>query len=298
MKDTENKQINSAFEGGRRFCDLHTHSIHSDGSYTPTELIDEAERIGLAAIALCDHNGVGGLPEFLEAAKGRDLEAIAGIEISVDYNGKEIHMLALGIRPEYFDEIDELMDDVRRRKEQSNVDLVNALASAGYDVDYDKIRAERRGTYINRVHIAAQLIARGYVKSNKEAFDTLLSKTGGFYKEPKRPSAFEMIGFIKKIGAVSILAHPFLNLDESELREFLSQAKEYGLDGMETLYSDYDSETIALSRSIADEYGLMESGGSDFHGANRPHVSMGRGTGALEIPASFAERIIDRAKRK
>lgn len=282
----------------KKFCDLHTHSTHSDGSYTPTELIDEAERIGLCAIALCDHNGTGGLPEFLEAAKGRDVEAIAGVEFSVDYNGKEIHMLALGIRPEYFGEIDELMDDVRQRKEQSNVDLINALAKAGYVVDYEKIKAEHDGGYINRVPIAAALTEKGYVKSNNEAFDTLLSKDGGFYKEPKRPDAFEMISFIKKIGAVSVLAHPFLNLNESELREFLPQAKKYGLDGIETLYSDYDTETIALSRRIAAEYELIESGGSDFHGSNRPHISMGKGRGALEVPASFAERIIDRAKRK
>lgn len=298
MRNTENKQISGVFEGDGRFCDLHTHSTHSDGSYTPTELIDEAERIGLYAIALCDHNGVGGLSEFVEAANGRNVTAVAGVEISTDYKDKELHILALGVRPEHFGEMDELMEDVRRRKEQSNIDLVKALSCAGYEVDYDKIRAERNGTYINRLHIASQLIEKGYVKSRKEAFETLLSKTGGYYKEPRRPSAFEIIEFINKIGAVSILAHPFLNLDEGELREFLLQAKEHGLDGIETLYSEYDSETIALSRMIADEYGLMESGGSDFHGANRPHVSMGKGKGDLEIPAELAQKIIDRAERK
>ena len=294
----ENKIINSEVASKKRFCDLHTHSTHSDGSYTPTELIDEAERIGLYAIALCDHNGVGGLPEFLEAAKGRSVAAVAGAEFSTDYKDKELHILALGIRPECFGEISALMEDVCRRKEQSNVELVEALARAGYVVDYEKIKAQKSGKYINRAHIAAELMANGYVSSIKEAFVRLVAKDGGFYKEPKRPSAFEMIEFIKKIGAVAVLAHPFLNLDERELREFLPQAKEHGLDGIETLYSDYDAETTALSRRIAAEYGLMESGGSDFHGTNRPHVSMGKGAGALAIPAAFAERIIDRAKRK
>ena len=140
----EKKLINSEAAIQNRFCDLHMHSVYSDGSYTPAELIDEAERIGLCAIALCDHNGVGGLPEFLEAAKGKNVQAIAGVEFSVDYNGKELHILALGIRPECFGEISALMEDVCRRKEQSNVELVEALARAGYVVDYEKIKAQKK----------------------------------------------------------------------------------------------------------------------------------------------------------
>ena len=146
----EKKLINSEAASQGRFCDLHTHSTYSDGTYTPAELIDEAERSGLSAIALCDHNGVGGLYEFAEAAKGKNVQAIAGVEFSADYNGKELHIIALGVRPEYFDEIIALMEDVIRRKEQSNVDLINALAKAGYVVDYEKIKSERNGRYINR----------------------------------------------------------------------------------------------------------------------------------------------------
>lgn len=282
MKNAQNK-----------ICDLHTHSIFSDGTYTPTELLDEAEALGIDAIALTDHNGVGGLPEFVEAARGRNIKAIAGVEFSVDYNEKELHVIALGVKPGHFDEITEMMEGVRLRKEQSNVELIRALADVGYEIDYDKIRAEHGGGYINRAHIATALTAKGYVKSNKEAFATLLSKTGGFYKEPRRLCAFEVIEYIKRIGAVSILAHPFLNINEEELRVFLPKAKERGLDGMETVYSEYSDEEIALSRSIAAEYGLLESGGSDFHGTNKPHISLGCGTGSLEVPASFAEKIIE-----
>ena len=277
-------------------CDLHTHSTFSDGTYTPTELLDEAEALGLYAIALTDHNGINGLPEFIEAAKGREVIALAGVEFSVDYNEKELHIIALGVKPTYFDEITEMMEGVRQRKEQSNVELIKNLADAGYAVDYDKIRAEHGGGYINRAHIASALTEKGYVKSNKEAFATLLSKTGGFYKEPKRLDAFEVIEYIKKIGAVAILAHPFLNLNEQELRVFLPIAKERGLDGMETVYSEYSAEEIALSRAIAAEYDLIESGGSDFHGANKPHITMAKGTGSLEVPAHLAKIIIDKIK--
>ena len=292
----EKKLINSEAAIQNRFCDLHMHSVYSDGTYTPAELVDEAERIGLSAIALCDHNGVGGLYEFVEAAKGKNVQAIAGVEFSVDYNGKELHILAFGVSPKYFDEISALMEQVIIRKEQSNVDLINSLAKAGYVVDYEKIKSKRNGRYINRAYIAVALVEKGYVKSTEEAFATLLAKNGGFYREPKRVEALDLIDYIKKIGAVSILAHPFLNLDEGGLREFLTQAKRHGLDGMETLYSEYDAETVALSKEIAEEYGLLESGGSDFHGSNRPHISMGTGRGALQVPAALADRIIDRIK--
>ena len=288
------KEVNCASE--KMLCDLHTHSTFSDGTYTPTELLEEAEKLGLYAIALTDHNGVKGLPEFIESSKGRDIVALAGIEFSVDYNEKELHIIALGVKPEHFDEITEMMEGVRQRKEQSNVELIRALADAGYEVDYDKIRAEHGGGYINRAHIATALTEKGYVKSNKEAFATLLSKTGGFYKEPKRLDAFEVIEYIKKIGAVAILAHPFLNLEEQELRVFLPIAREHGLDGMETVYSEYSAEEIALSQSIAAEYGLIESGGSDFHGSNKTHISMAKGTGSLEVPARLAKIIIDKIK--
>ena len=217
---------------------------------------------------------------------------MAGVEFSADYKDKELHILALGVRPEHFARISELMEGICRRKEQSNVELVEALARAGYVVDYEKIKASKGGKYINRAHIAAELVAEGYVGSIKEAFVRLLAKGGGFYKEPERIQAFEIIEFIKGIGAVAILAHPFLSLEEEELYEFLPQAKMHGLDGIETLYSEYSPETVALSQAIARQYGLLESGGSDFHGGNRPHVSMGVGRGTLRVPSRIADDII------
>lgn len=276
----------------KNFCDLHTHSYFSDGTLSPEELLQEAENCSLGAIALTDHNTTEGLTRFLKAGEGRDIEAIAGIEFSVDYKGHELHLIALFIDPKYFSEIEEMMRAFIRRKEQSNDNLCAALSSAGYDVDLEKIRRERSGgNYINRAHIAMELVHKGYVKDRQEAFNTLLSESAGYYKAPVRTDVFEMIDYIKRIGAVSVLAHPFLNLDYDELVEFLPKARERGLVGMETIYSLYDKKTENTAKELCKKFGLLESGGSDFHGANKPDISLKVGKGNLQIPLEFAQKL-------
>ena len=274
-----------------RICDLHTHSIFSDGTYTPTEIILEAVGIGLSAVALCDHNTVDGIPEFLSAAKNRNIEAIAGAEFSVDYNGTELHLLGLYIPEEKLDVISGWMADMTKRKEESNIALVTALNNAGYDLNYWDIKSKSPKGKLNRAHIAAELTAKGYTESIQQAFKTLLTKNGGYYTEPKRPTVFEMIAQIKSIGAVAVLAHPFLNLSEEKLKEFIPIAKACGLDGMECYYSLYSEDSIKKSVVIATQFGLKQSGGSDFHGANKPDIRLGFGKGNLRIPYAFVENI-------
>ncbi len=279
----------------KRFVDLHTHSYFSDGTYSPKQLIDTALDIGLSAIALCDHNSVNGLSEFLAAAKGKDIDAVCGCEFSCDFGDTELHILGLFIKPQDFDKVRALTDAFLLRKEESNVLLVNNLNKAGYTVNYEKIKRENAGI-INRAHIAGELMRLGYVSSIKEAFKTLLSKKGEYYVQPKRLDAFDTIEFINSIGAVSVIAHPFLNLNEDALRVFLKKAKEHGLMGMETMYSTYDKATEMLSRDIAKEFSLLEGGGSDFHGERKPDISIGKGRGELAVPISFYENLKKMAK--
>ena len=144
---------------------------------------------------------------------------------------------------------------------------------------------------INRAHRATALTEKGYTASVNEAFSKLLSPECGYYESPKRPDACDTIAFIKSIGAVAILCHPFLNLTEAELLAFLPLAKKAGLDAMETVYSTYDEATTQRAKSIAKEFGLLESGGSDFHGANKPDISVGKGRGNLVIPMEFLEKM-------
>lgn len=278
------------------YCDLHTHSTFSDGTDTPEALLALAEEKGLGAIALTDHNTVAGLPEFLAAAEGKNIRAIAGTEFSTDYKGTELHILGLFLKPEHFDAITALLEDYQLRKERSNRDLVNKLNGAGYAIDYDKIKNSTPEGQVNRALIAAELTRLGYTESIQAAFKQLLSPKCGYYVPPQRFSPFETIRFIKSMGAVAVLAHPFLNLEEEPLRGFLSEAVPCGLDGMETLYSTYDGETTAAAQKVASDFGILESGGSDYHGGNKPHIQLGVGQGNLAIPYGLMAALEERKK--
>lgn len=279
-----------------KLCDLHVHSHFSDGTCSPAELIALAEQANLTAVALCDHNTVDGLPDFLAAARDSAVEAVPGIEFSTDYQGVELHILGLFIRPEHYPAIQELMQEQKRRKERSNIDLVAALNQAGYAVDYDTIRKSTPNGFVNRALIAAELTKKGYTESIQAAFKQLLSPKKGYYHPPARPDAYETIRFIKQMGAVAVLAHPFLNLEEASLRVFLPQAVACGLDGMETLYPKFDSQTRILAADMAAEFGLLPGGGSDFHGENKPDIRMGIGRGDLAVPAQYLEGLRTRQK--
>lgn len=279
-----------------KLCDLHTHSHYSDGTLSPAELLDEAQRAGLSAIVLCDHNTVAGLQEFTEAACGRAVEAVPGIEFTTEYKGKELHIIGMFISPAYYNQITDMVTDLLARKEKSERELVEALCRDGIDLCYDDIKAKTKGGYVNRAHIAVALMEKGLVSEFREAFRRYLNPDRGYYVPPKRFDVFEIIRYIKQIGGVAVLAHPFLNLSEEELRDFLPSAKASGLDAMETLYAKYSETTTKLACDMAAEYGILPSGGSDYHGTNKPDTQMGTGQGDLRVPLSFLDRLRLRAE--
>lgn len=272
--------------------DLHTHSTYSDGTVSPTTLLTLAEEAGVTAIVLSDHNTVAGLPEFMTAAKGKKVEAIPGIEFSTDYGDTELHILGLFIHPEHYDTINVRLNEMMARKEQSNVSLIRALNEAGMCLDYEQIKSGTPGGNVNRAVIAAEMTRLGYTETVQDAFARWLSPKHGYFQPPRRLDAFETIRFIKSIGAVAVLAHPFLNLKEAdELRTFLHEAKAAGLDGMETRYSKFDAVQTELAKQIAEEFELLESGGSDFHGENKPDIKIGTGKGTLDVPDEFLAKL-------
>lgn len=281
-----------------KFCDLHTHSTFSDGTYTPKEIVDAAAAAGLSAVALTDHNNVGGLTEFCNAAERAGIRAIPGIELSTDHPLGELHVVGLFVRPCHEGAIKEALAELSRLKTESNVALCEALSAAGYPISYDAIVAATPNGHVNRVHIAAALCEGGYVDSVNEAFSTILSQKHGFYKPPRRPDSIKTIRLLNEIGVVSVLAHPLLSLDEAALRAVLAEAVPAGLDAMETRYSTYTAEETATAVRIAREFSLLESGGSDFHGDRKPDIALGRGRGNLAVPASFVEALSARAEKK
>lgn len=278
-------------EKTEKLCDLHTHSHYSDGTDSPYQIIERAEETGLDAVALTDHNCVDGLCELVSAAQGRNIEAIPGIEFSTDYFDRELHIVALYVSSEYFDEIRALTMKPQEDKERSNIELVSALGKVGIEIDYEKMKAESPDGKINRAHFAAEIVRLGFAKTRNEAFLKYLDPSLGLYRPPMRLDAFETIEFIKSIGAVSILAHPFLQMNRSELRAFLAEAKERGLDGIETHYSEFSPVQTEWAIEAAEEFGLLKSGGSDYHGGNKPNISLGRGVGSLKVPYRFVDEI-------
>lgn len=276
------------------FCDLHTHSTFSDGTCTPAQLIRQAQLQQLSAIVLCDHNTVAGLPDFVSAGEKSSVEAVPAVEFSTQYGETELHIIGMFISPAKYAQVTQLLEDLLLRKEQSNIALIQRLADAGIELDYEKIKRQA-GNYVNRAVIGAEMTRLGYVASVPDAFKQYLSESRGFYVPPQRLDSYGAIRFIKSIGAVAVLAHPLLNLDEAGLRAFLPEAIAAGLDGMEVYYSKYSPEDTALAQSIAAQFRLLPSGGSDYHGDNKPGIELGVGRGDLQIPDSWLEALRRRA---
>ncbi len=274
-------------------CDLHTHSTHSDGTLTPAALVAEAKRLNLT-VALTDHNTVSGLPDFMAEAERQGVTAVAGTELSTVCEGKEIHLLGLFIPPSHYANVTVLMQDYRARKEQSNRDLTNRLAADGYPIDYTEILQKNPNGNINRALIARELLAGGCVPSVKAAFDTLLGEGMGYYIPPERLNIMDAIRFLRSIHTLPIWAHPLQYADESFVRKILPAAVEAGLLGMEVMHSSYDHATVACAKSIADDFGLLYSGGSDYHGAVKPDVRLGVGSrrgDTFNIPDEYYDKL-------
>lgn len=275
------------------FCDLHTHSVFSDGTDTPEELIRQAEARGLSALALTDHNSVAGLPRFLAAGAGSPVEAVPGVEFSTEYCGGDLHILALFVRPEQFEAVDRLVALPDRWKRESNLALAEKLTRAGYPIDYAALEAATPGGHVNRAHFGRELVRLGHARSVEEAFQKFLKVRCGYYTPPKRLGWVEVLAFIRSMGAVAVLAHPLLNLKtREELEAFLDLAVPAGLDGMEVRYSKFSETESNLALEIAQHYGLLPSGGSDYHGcAVKPDIAMGTGRGGLDVPESWYQEL-------
>ena len=277
-----------------RRCDLHSHSTFSDGTFTPTQLVELAEKQGLAALALTDHNTAGGLEECMEAGARSPVITVPGCEFTTDYQGKELHVVGLFFPRSAWPEIEDYVEIMHIAKRNSNRKMTDALRRDGYRVTYEEAAALAGSENFNRAHVAQVLLAKGQVASVKEAFRTVLKEGNGYYVPSQRLSAVATVRFIKTYGGVSVLAHPFLNLNEEELTAFLPMAKAAGLDAMETRYTEFDPETTRKAEALAARFGLKQSGGSDFHGSVKPDISLGTGWGDLEVPFSFYESLKNR----
>ncbi len=268
--------------------DLHTHSLFSDGSYAPEELISYAKRKGLFAIALTDHDTVDGLDVAIESGKKEKIYVIPGIELSSEYHGKDIHILGYFIdykNPDLLDKL-KMFQDLRRNR---NIKMVKLLNDGGYHISLNElyeIYGER--SVITRMHLAKALFDKSYVKDIPTAFATILAKDSPYYVPREGISPETAISLIQEHNGAAVLAHPTLyKLSDRDLRLLLTNLKAIGLSGIETYYSTYTPEQTAQIKSLAKEFQLFSTGGSDFHGASKPHIDLGAGKGNLKIPATI-----------
>ena len=278
------------------FCDLHTHSTASDGTFSPKELVEQARQIGLGAVALTDHNTLTGLSEFVQAARKTAVRAVPGIEVSTEYEGHEMHIVGLFLTPQAGVELERHLKIFEQEKEENNRELVEALNRAGYRISWERLRQQVMGR-MNRAHIAAALTEAGYIQSPEEAFRTILRPDGPFYHPPHCPQSLQVLEMLRDLKICPVLAHPFLSLMPRQVEDFLPKAKKQGLIGMEVFYSTYNRRTTQAAQAMAEQYGLLPSGGSDFHGAIKPDIRLGVGRGNLKIPMDWLERLEEAAAK-
>lgn len=270
--------------------DLHTHTTASDGTMSPTELVKLAKDVGLDAIAITDHDTLGGVPEALEAGKKYGVEVIPGTELSLESpeGAGWIHLVALWV-PEEADELQKALDWVIEGRANRNHEIVEKLRTLGINTTYDRIAARAKGT-IGRPHFAQELLSLGVVSSIDEAFKVWLGDDGRAYVPKRKLTPEQTFPILQNIGATSILAHPFaMYLNHKETERVVKDLRDLGLDGMEVLYSEHSEADTKAYGEMADRLGLLWSGGSDFHGSVKPKIALGKGKGALHVPTKLLE---------
>lgn len=269
--------------------DLHVHSTKSDGTFTPSELVDYAMEKGLTAFALTDHDTTDGLSEAVSYAKSlRDKginapEVIPGIEFSTEYEGKDIHVVGLFINHESKVFKDYLKSFVESR-ENRNKKMCDMLNADGLLAPYDVLKEKYKGSVITRAHIAAYMQEKGIVKSRAEAFERYIGDRCKYFIPREKVTPEMAIDLILKADGIPILAHPILyHMSDKRLDALVSQLKEQGLMGIEAVYTTYAPADERQIRGLAKKYHLLLSGGSDFHGANKPGIDLGTGYGKLYL---------------
>lgn len=263
-------------------ADLHTHTVASDGTCTPAENIRYAKEAGLAAVAITDHDTVAGIAEAIEAGKELGLEVVPGVEISTVANGQDIHVLGYFV-PYEDEQFHGELSKLRDTRHERNKLLIARLQELGIDITLENVYKCKTGTdkNIGRPHIAEELMELGAVSSMQEAFDKYLAKGAAAYVNPPRISPLEAIRLIKRFGGVAVLAHPGLYDDDDLVEEIIV----YGLDGIEVFHPDNNEKQRQHYLALASDYGLVVTGGSDFHGwrGEEPyHAMLGSSTTGVD----------------
>ena len=266
-----------------RFIDLHVHSTASDGTLTPTEVVERAIQHNLAAIALTDHDTVAGISEALAAGRNSQTTIIPGIEVSCDYNATEIHVL--GFYLDYTStELQEKLYTIRHAREKRNEDMIALFQKDDIPITMELLQNGNPKTVITRAHFARVLMELGICKTKEQAFSRYIGTNCKYYLPKPVITPEYALGLITEAGGIPVLAHPLLyHLGYRQVEDMITELMSYGLKGVEAYHSSnniYESDRL---RSIALRHNLITTGGSDFHGQNKPDIDIGCGRGGLRI---------------
>lgn len=277
-----------------KYIDLHTHSLKSDGAQTPADVVRTAYAAGLSAIALSDHDNIEGVPEAMAEGARLGIEVIPAVELSAQ-SDTELHILG------YFIDIqnkrlNEAMAYALEVRDQRQEETCRKLNEQGFQITMEELRQEAHGNpVLCRAHFAQIMVRKGYAPSVQEAFSKYLSVGCYAYSNRQALTGPEAVSLIREAGGIAVAAHLHLiKMPDEQLKEYLKTLIPYGLDGVEGYYTDYTPDMEQRYRAMAKDLGLVISGGTDYHGANKPHISIGKGRGNLEIPYSVLDGLRQR----
>lgn len=279
-----------------KLIDMHVHSTFSDGTCTPTEIVKLAEEKKVSAFVLTDHDTVAGVEEAMEAAKNSPVRVLPGIEISAVYKNKDIHILGYHIDI-YNEEFLNRLDTYQRERDFRNGEMIRLLAEQGFDISMEQIKQKFPNAALTRAHLARYLLDHGYVESINEAFQKYVGEGCPCYLPKDGISAEEALECIRIAGGRPVLAHPFLyRIPWEEVKELVAYMAEIGIEGLEVLYYKHTLEEKEKLGRLANQYKLFITGGSDFHGANKP-TEIGTGKGNLRVPECLLRNIEEQPDR-
>ncbi len=283
----------------QKLIDLHTHSTSSDGTDSPTLLMQNAKKAGLSAIALTDHDCIEGVEEAEKQAAIEGIELIKGIEISTDHRKGEIHILGywLGdtkIELENNIQLKKTFEKLIAFREQRNEDLFKKLASVGVYLEREDVEKHMAGQKLMcRPHFALAMLEKKYIKELRTGYLKYLGIDGSAYVQKEKLSHKEAIDILRSSKALVSVAHPYLIIckDEDERKNLLKKLTDLGLQGIESYYSLHSQKETSQCIRYCSEFGLEASCGSDYHGFVKPQIKLGIGKGSLRMDYSILEKL-------
>ena len=273
------------------FVDLHVHSNASDGTFSPSQVVELAKNAGLDAFALTDHDTTAGVPEALEKGRDLNIEVIPGIEVSSSFDGTEIHILGLFVNSDD-PVLAAMLEKMRISRDRRNEKMLENLAADGISFTKEELCGDNPDTIITRAHIAHALVAKGICSGMDQAFKKYLQYGGRYCPQKEHLSPEEVVKTLISNGAFVALAHPFqYKFGDKKTEELIAHMADLGMKGLEVYHSSNNKLESMKLQEMAVRHHLLPTGGSDFHGANKPKIDLGTGWGKLYVPDEVLENL-------